>query len=192
MRPPSGIDENRASDAAATLVILTRVEGLLCDEVGGPAHVPRDALRILAACGVPLVFVTDASAQDVIEFQRELRLRAPFICERGAALHLPPDQPADPVSDEGEVFRFVPPDVTTAVTCLRGLLTARRRTDVLMVGLGCDHRDCDLLAAVDIPIVVREQSGDQASLLRRFPDAYVTRATGIDGWSEALLGSPLQ
>jgi len=186
-------EDHPASPTAGTLVILTRVEGLLCDRAGCRCLVPRDALRILGACGVPLVFVSNSPAQDVLQLQRDVGVTGPFICEQGAALHLPSEMDHGLVSGEGmwEVFRFTPPGVTTAVVFLRELITARRGREVLMVGLGCDYGDCDLLAAVDVPIVVREHR-DQGSLLRRFPGAYVTHATGLDGWSEALLGSPLQ
>jgi predicted mannosyl-3-phosphoglycerate phosphatase (HAD superfamily) len=176
------------------LVILTRVEGLLQSDADSSCEVPRDALRILGACGVPLIFVSDSPAHEVRQLQHELGVMAPFICRRGAALHMAPDGDDDCVAGERtlNVFEFSPPDMATAVMCLRGLLAARHRRDVLMVGLGCDRGDCDLLAAVDIPIVVRHGDRDQAALLRHLPNAYVTRSAGMAGWSEALLGSPLQ
>jgi hypothetical protein len=149
---------------------------------------------MLAACEVPLVFVSDAVSQDVRQLQCELGVFAPFICGRGAELHIPRDtEPGVGADDHGwEQHRFTPPAVPTAVAWLREVLSARRGSDVLMVGLGCQADDYGLLAAVDIPIVVRQDDADQAALLRLLPNVYITRSTGGAGWSEALLGSPLQ
>ena len=46
-----------------------------------------------------------------------------------------------------------------------------------------------LLAAVAVPVIVRNDLYDQVRLLRRVPGAYLTAATGTAGWSEAVLGS---
>ena len=100
-------------DASGILVVLTRVEGLLHAEGDCSCEVPHDALRTLAACGVPLVFVSESPAHVVRQLQNELGVTAPFICGRGAALHVPSDAP-DGLS--GEVFQFDPPDVMAAVT----------------------------------------------------------------------------
>jgi len=181
------------SDTPGTLVILTRVEGLLRAGAARPCDVPQRTLRVLAACQVPLVFVSDSPAQDVRQLQRELGVTAPFICERGAALLVPPDDDGDGLrARPWAQHRFVPPDMAAAVTVLREILTVRRGRDILMVGLGCAVSDYGFLAAVDIPIVVRQHDADQASLLHRLPNVYVTRSAGAVGWSEALLGSPLQ
>jgi hypothetical protein len=45
-----------------------------------------------------------------------------------------------------------------------------------------------MLRHVDVPVLIRNPSFDQRRLRLQFPDAYVTASTGIDGWSEALLG----
>ena len=59
----------------------------------------------------------------------------------------------------------------------------------MAVAVGGDWCDGTLLAAADIPIVIRDDSNDQRSLLRYVPGASVTTATGLAGWCEALFGS---
>ena len=70
------------------------------------------------------------------------------------------------------------------------LFLARGHDKILTVGLGCDTSDSAMLAAVDIPIVVRDQRLDQSALLRYVPGAYLTTATGAAGWLEAVVGPP--
>ena len=68
------------------------------------------------------------------------------------------------------------------------MFLARGYDPLLTVGIGCDLPDYDLLAAVDVPIVVRDQCSTPPELLRELPGVYVTSATGTAGWSEAVLG----
>jgi hypothetical protein len=60
---------------------------------------------------------------------------------------------------------------------------------MLTVALGWDDRDSSMLAAVDIPIVVRIGHRNQEPLLRYLPGAFVTSATGTAGWLEAIVGA---
>ena len=118
---------------------------------------------------------------------------APFVSDGGAALHVPCSY-FDNVERTGagagawEVFRFNPPDRAGAVNLLCDLLVAMGYGDPLTIGVGCDLDDYGVLAAVDVPVIVRDPVTPQKELLRHVPGAYVTNATGIEGWSEALIG----
>jgi predicted mannosyl-3-phosphoglycerate phosphatase (HAD superfamily) len=183
---------------SGSLVIFTRVEGLLRErtheasaEAGGP-------LRFLATQGVPLVLVSAWSAADVRQLQQEFAFDQPFICEAGAALHVPRTWLGEPASanpavediTRWEVFRFSPPSVSAAVRLVSAMFLARGLDPLLTVGIGCDVADYPLLTAVDIPVVVRDGYGRQRELVHQLPGVYVTAATGTAGWSEAVLGGP--
>ena len=190
------------STASGTLVIFTRVDGLLRRRGVAPAardRVPcelsRDALHALISTRVPLVLVSDSGAGDVRQMQHELGLTQPFIASGGAALHIPPEyfSPLDDVpAHDGpwEVFSFDAAGPAAAMRLLGALFLARGHDKILTVGLGCDTSDSAMLAAVDIPIVVRDQRLDQSALLRYVPGAYLTTATGAAGWLEAVVGPP--
>ena len=155
-------------------------------------------MRFLAGQGVPVVLVSAWDASALRHLQREVAFTQPFICENGAALHIPAawlDEPASAASsveqETGwEIFRFSPPSVGAAFELVSAMFLARGYDPLLTVGIGCDLVDYTLLTAVDIPIVVRGRYGSQPDLLRQLPTAYVTSATGSAGWSEAVLGSP--
>ena len=131
--------------------------------------------------------------------QREVAFQQPFICQDGAALHVPRtwlvESPAGTVgSDEEdeetawEVFRFSPPSVSAAFKLVTAMFLARGHDPLLTVGIGCDLADYALLTVVDIPIVVRTPSAHQPDLIRQLPGVYVTSTSGAAGWSEAVLG----
>lgn len=181
--------------ASGTLVIFTRVDGLLRQRAAARCELSRDALTALISTRVPLVLVSDSGAADVRQMQRELGLMQPFISSRGAALHIPPDYftqlddvPAP--DEEWERFSFDAVSPAAAMRLLGALFLARGHDKILTVGLGCDTSDTAMLAAVDIPIVVRDQRLDQSALLRYVPGAYLTTATGAAGWLEAVVGPP--
>ena len=166
---------------SGTLVIFSRVEGLLRDRTHA----------------VPIVLVSAWDAAEIRRLQHEFAFHQPFICEDGAALHVPrswlnqPDEASRCVNDgtaEWEVFRFSPPSVGAAFELVNAMFRARGYDPLLTVGVGCDVADYNLLTVVDVPIVVRDGSSRQPELLRRLPGAYVTASTGPAGWSEALLG----
>ena len=181
---------------SGALVIFTRVEGLLRERTHGPCAAAGDPLRFLSCQGVPLVLVSAWEAPVIRQLQCEFGLSQPFICEEGAALHVPQPRlgtlPADRSrghdETEWEVFRFDPPSISAAVHLASGLFLARGYDPLLTIGIGCSLSDYTLLSAVDIPIVIREH-GCQPELLRHLPGVYVTSATGIAGWSEAVLGT---
>jgi predicted mannosyl-3-phosphoglycerate phosphatase (HAD superfamily) len=183
------------SCASGTLVIFTRVDGLLRERATAPCDLSRDALTALISTRVPLVLVSDADAPDIRDIQRELGLLQPFISRSGAALHIPPEYFTHlddmPVHDGGwELFSFDTVGPAAAMRLLGALFLARGHDKILTVGLGCDASDCSMLAAVDIPIVVRDHRHDQSALLRHVPGAYLTTATGAAGWLEAVVGPP--
>ena len=189
--------QDSATCRSARLVIVTRVDGLIHEQAAGVSCVPTNVLGVLTTGDVPLIFVSESMATDVRDLQQQLDLTAPFICEKGAALYIPPAYFGDRLAgreggrDRWEVFRFNPADTAAAIRLLCGLFAARGE-QVLTVGLGCDHTDYPLLTAVDVPIVVRDDHRDQESLLRGVPGAYLTSASGAAGWSEALIGAPSQ
>jgi predicted mannosyl-3-phosphoglycerate phosphatase (HAD superfamily) len=179
--------------ASGTLVIFTRVDGLLRQRAASPCELSRDALDALISTRVPLVLVSDSGAADMRQMQRELGLMQPFISSGGAALHIPPEyfSPPDDVAapdDPWEMFSFDTLGPAAAMRLLGALFLARGHDKILTVGLGCDTSDSAMLAAVDIPIVVRDQRLDQSALLRYVPGAYLTTATGAAGWLEAVVG----
>jgi len=156
---------------------------------------PLHAAAELCSWGVRLVCVTTSSAAYVQKVQRELDIVEPFICEGGATLYVPSMylrtiDAADTHSEcDWDVFRFNPPDRAAAVTLVRDLFVAQGWDDPVTIGIGCDCDDYGVLTVVDIPIVVRDGVKDQSMLLRHVPGAYVTTASGPEGWSEALIGT---
>jgi len=184
---------DRFDSCPGALVIFTRVEGLLRQRATVACEVSRDAFDALLSARVPVVLVSDASATEVQQFQHELGLVQPFICGRGAALYIPAEyfNEADELkhgTDPWEVFSFEPADPAAAIRLLSALFVARGHDKILSVGLGCESADGTMLAAVDVPIVVRDQHHDQKPLLQYVPGAYLTSATGAAGWVEAVIG----
>lgn len=184
-----------AEHTTGMLVIFTRVEGLLrrCDSSQG--EVTREALASLHSARVPLVLVSDSPASEVKQLQSELGLVQPFVCDRGAALYIPAEYFSDGgegTPDTWEVFSFAQADPAAAIRLLAALFVARGHGKILSVGLGCECGDGAMLAAVDVPIVVRDHQVDQRPLLQYVPGAYVTTATGAAGWLEAVLGPALR
>ena len=183
------------SGGTGTLVIFTRVEGLLRQRATASCDLSRAAREALLSAQVPLVLVSDSSATEVQQFQREIELVQPFICGHGAALYIPAayfSETDEPEAEPWEVFSFDPPDTAAAIRLLSALFVARGHDKILSVGLGSDCGDGTMLAAVDVPIVVRDQHRDQQPLLQYVPGAYLTTATGAAGWLEAVIGPSLR
>jgi hypothetical protein len=195
LNSPPPDDHGRKS---GSLVVFTRLEGLLREHGGRTFVEEGDPLRFLATQGVPLVLVSAWDPSVVRQLQREVSFTQPFICREGAELHVPAEWLHEPVSapcsveldTAWEVFRFSPPSIGAAFELVSAIFLARGHAPLLTVGIGCDLADYNLLTAVDVPIVVRGRNGTQPELLRQLPAAYVTSATGTAGWSEAVLGSP--
>lgn len=180
--------------ASTSLVVLTDLDGTLCDPRTHSCDGARDALALLADRGIPVVLISDRTTGELMSLQRDLCLLHPFVCE-GAALYVPRgyflglSRLGEP-SGRWDVVRFRPPcDGGDAIRLLISLYRACSAGSVVIVGLGDDWTDRDMLCEVDVPVIVRNHAVDQAGLVRRMPTAYVTNAAGPAGWSEAILGS---
>ena len=57
----AGAEHGGHPSASGTLVIFTRVEGLLCQRTGALCEMPPDALTALVAARVPLVLVSESA-----------------------------------------------------------------------------------------------------------------------------------
>ena len=186
----------RGNCETGSLVIFTRVEGLLRERTPAASDAACDPLRFLANRDIPLILVSGWGETAILELLNEFSLKQPFICLDGAALHVPRTWLAEPAVataprddvEAWEVFRFSPPSVGAAFQLVSAMFLARGYDPLLTVGIGCDLADYSLLTAVDIPIVVRNHSPCQSELLRQLPGVYVTTAAGTAGWSEAVLG----
>ena len=180
-----------------SLVIFTACDGplrasdgtLLCDAA-------RRVVDLLRSSAVPVVFITDQPAAEMIRLQQELDVHHPFIAEGGARLYVPRGYFADvldTVADDESGWQVLRlhthgGDVGDAVRLLMALY--RFGDDpVLFVGLGEDWKHRALLRAVDVPVIVRNDGVDQMRLVRSIPEAYVTMAAGAEGWSEAIIGA---
>jgi hypothetical protein len=175
------------------LVLFTAIEGILQPVGSDSCADARAAFDLLTDRGVPVVLMSHGDAAAVKALQRNLGLRGPFICDGGASLYIPRGyfEELDGLSsgdDEWEVFEFRVRDPTCAVRLLTSLFAVRDE-EVFTIGFGCAWADRMLLAAVTVPVIVRNDLYDQVRLLRRVPGAYLTAATGPAGWSEAVLGS---
>jgi predicted mannosyl-3-phosphoglycerate phosphatase (HAD superfamily) len=152
----------------------------------------RPAFNALARCETHVVLCAAGKADEVIAVQRVLGIRQPFICRRGAAVHIPRGffcvAPTDGGAEaEWEVIDFGAPRLAHAVGLVAALYRAAG-TRPLIVGIGEEWRDRALLREVDAPVVVRNSAIDQTRLVGNIPSAYVTEAEGPDGWIEAILG----
>ena len=118
----------------------------------------------------------------------------PCISSNGRMLHIPRgyfgcagEELGLRAAGEWDVLEFTPPSTEDALDALRAICQAGGDSP-LLVGVGASWPDHALLRSVDIPILVRSTLVDQTQLRNRFPDAYLTVASGPAGWSEAILG----
>ena len=155
------------------------------------SQLPRRAVDLLANSGVRLVLVSASAATDVHRVQRHLHIAEPFVCDGGAAVHVPctcfwnlqaHDAGNDGCESFGSTLRTGRPRSILCATC------SSLSHDVVTIGIGCDLDDYGVLSSVDVPVVVRDPLKNQRELLRHVAGAYLTNATGIEGWSEALVG----
>ena len=175
----------------STVVVFVRLGSLRTDPSHNLCQLPRRAVDLLRSWGARLILVSASTADYVRQVQRELQINEAFVCDRGAALYVPNSYFRDRdrhVTGEWEIFRFNPPDKSATVNLVRDLFLGLGSRDVLTIGVGCDFDDYGVLAAVEVPVVVRDVVKDQSGLLRYVPGAYLTNATGEDGWAEALVG----
>ena len=152
------------------------------------------AVRTLVSRGIPVVLASADPATSVRPIQSILGLDAPFISAGGAELHVPRGyfenvHGLGPRSADANVIAFGTrtgsPEFTRAIQLLLGLFW--NHGDKGMV-VGVSDRESTLLAAADIPILVRNPDIDQVPLRKSLPDAYYTSATGSAGWAEGILG----
>jgi predicted mannosyl-3-phosphoglycerate phosphatase (HAD superfamily) len=179
--------------AAASLVIFTAVDGLLCDAETHWTREARAALTMLAQRDIPLVFVSSRPASELLALQGELNVRYPFVAGGGASLHIPaayfPELTRIGAQrHDWNVVEFKVPEAGHAIRLLMSLYRLCS-DDVVIVALADTAPHRVLLHAADVPVIVRNNNADQQALLREMPSAYLTTAVGPAGWSEAILGS---
>src|SRR5688572_3104438 len=179
----------------STVVVFVRVGSPRTKRSHSLCQLPRRAVDLLRSWGARVILVSGSTADYVRQVQRELQITEPFVCDGGAALYVPNSYFRDRDRDrnrhvpgEWEIFNFNPPDKSAMVNLVRDLFLGLGSRDVLTIGIGCDFDDYGVLAAVEVPVVVRDVVKDQSGLLRYVPGAYLTNATGLDGWAEALIG----
>jgi predicted mannosyl-3-phosphoglycerate phosphatase (HAD superfamily) len=175
---------------SASVVVIADV-GRLLRHPGTLAEV-RPAFAELTRCETHVVLCSEQEGHEIEALQKELGVRYPFICRRGAALHIPRGffcgLPADgPAGADWEIIDFGTPRLGHAVRLITTLYRAAGVAPVI-IGIGEDWRDRALLREVDTPIVVRNSAFDQSRLVQNVPGAYVTEAEGPQGWTEAILG----
>jgi predicted mannosyl-3-phosphoglycerate phosphatase (HAD superfamily) len=186
-------DAAKSPCAAASLVIFTAIDGLLCDADTHSTPETRAALKMLAQRDVPLVFTSSRPAAEMLALQSELNIRYPFVAGGGASLHIPagyfPEVTRIGAHRDGwNVIEFKVPEAGHAIRLLMSLY--RLCSDgVVIVALADTAQHRVLLHGADVPVIVRTNNADQQALLREMPSAYLTTAVGPAGWSEAILGS---
>lgn len=190
---PDGERVHPGSGPSTSIVVFTAIDGILRHPDTGSPGEARVALDLLCARGIPVVLMSHGEPGAVIDVQQALALVQPFIAEGGAVLYIPRGyfEELDGLTsgdETWEIFDFGVRDPLRALRLLVSLFSVRGE-DILTIGFGSDWADRALLSGVDVPIVVRQDEADQSRLLRRFPDAYLTMASGPAGWSEAVLGS---
>jgi predicted mannosyl-3-phosphoglycerate phosphatase (HAD superfamily) len=175
-----------------SMLVLTSVDGVLCDTRHGSCVPARHALAVLTDRGIPVILTSHHSPDQLIHLQRELGLREPFIAESGRTMYVPrgyfthlPNLAEG--TDDWQIVEFTPPSVAEAVELLMWLYRVSGDSP-LLVGVGSSWDDRLLLREVDVPVVIRNPTVDQRQLRIHFPDAYVTAAPGPGGLREAMLG----
>jgi predicted mannosyl-3-phosphoglycerate phosphatase (HAD superfamily) len=181
------------TSTSPSLVVFTSVDGAIRHGAEGTCAGVRPALDLLGSQGIPVVLASQHPAAELMALQKGLGQAHPFVCDGGARMYVPNGYFADlqDLWPHDETWHEVPlgaPDIGRAVRLLVSLFQVSG-ADILTVGLGCTWSDRLLLDAVNVPIIVRNDTPDQARLRRRIPGAYVTTAMGPAGWQEAILGS---
>ena len=177
------------------MVILTCVDGALCESAGETCAAARDAVAHVVARKIQVILASYHSPSELMTVQDQLRLDGPLIARNGRALCIPTGyfarQPGLSTPVGGwKVMEFGPPAMEGAVEMLMWLYRASGDSP-LLVGVGASWDDHWLLRHVDVPVIVKNSGVDQRKLRAHFPDAYTTSSTGVMGWREATLGSSL-
>ena len=189
--------------AASSMIVVTGVDGVLRCAQTGSCRDALEALRWLATYDVPVVMTARGPAADIVRFQAEVGLRHPFIADGGAALFVPQHYFA-PMRVRGvQLSGWERIDITAgagdirpALELLLSFFRAAADGDLLVVGCAGNRHDAAVLELADVQVVVRpspppttqDDDADHELLLRSWPSAYLTTASGPRGWSEAILG----
>jgi hypothetical protein len=169
---PDTIVPSPAASPEIALVIFSAADFLWRDDGQGPVAEALEPIQWLLTHDIPLVLVSSRPAADVLEFQREVGLRHPFVCGGGTRLFVPdgyfPDlaQLGTPC-DGWNVVEFSPHDACAAVWLLTSLYRFCA-SEVVFVGL---TGDCH-----------------QATQLSSLPGECLNTTHGAEAWSEAILG----
>jgi mannosyl-3-phosphoglycerate phosphatase family protein len=120
----------------SSVVIFTAVDGALRNSDSRSLVEARGAVAGLGLDEVPVVLCGVQTAAELRWLQRELGVRQPFICESGAALHVPRGYFADlpnlgEVTDDWEIIEFGPPHAEVDAVLRRTAATL----EVPIVGL---------------------------------------------------------
>src|SRR5262245_50771355 len=159
-----------AITSSGGLVILTDLDGVLCDPDSSSLAGARDALEVLGVRNVPVVLCSERSAAELICLQRMLDIRAPFICESGGAVYIPRDYFVEPIGGgndaDWEVIEFGAPyaEVSAAL---------RRTAASLQIPLlHLDVREADQLS----PALGRSLFGAEGSRARQYDAGFLIPA----------------
>lgn len=72
-------------------IIFTDLDGTLLDHYTYSFDVASEALKLIKAMKIPLIIVTSKTASEVIELQKKLKIKEPFVVENGGGLYIPND-----------------------------------------------------------------------------------------------------
>jgi predicted mannosyl-3-phosphoglycerate phosphatase (HAD superfamily) len=193
---PHDLRAELATPPTCPMVVVTDIDGTLRDP-RTQSVAPADlALSTLAAHGVPVVLVGTGPAAPIVDLQHDLGIVQPFICGEHYDIHIPTGYFAHSslprlTTNTWEVIEMGPCESQSrAIRLLRSLYRSWNDR-VMLIGLGDDWSDRFLLLEVDVPIIVRNDELDQAPLIARVPQAFLTRDAGPAGWAEAILGSTI-
>lgn len=100
------------------LVVITDLDGTLLDHTDYSARPARAALQRLREQGVPVIFNTSKTCDEVLRLRHDLDNTDPFVCENGSVIYLPK---ADGQGYNSEVLGI------TYVEILKALHTLRKR-----------------------------------------------------------------
>ncbi len=180
-----------------SLVIFTAVDGVVdTSATGASTDTAQHVVHLLCNLAVPIIFVTERPAIEMLRLQRQLGIHHPFIAGGGAQLYVPRDYfpgllETEADAEPGWKTMLLPARNGDPGDAVRFLMALYRFNgdSVLFVGLGEDWKHRALLRAVDVSVIVRNDGIDQVRLLRSIPDAYLTAAAGAEGGAEAILGA---
>ncbi|WP_036534846.1 HAD-IIB family hydrolase [Oceanobacter kriegii] len=77
------------SKPAISLVVMTDLDGTLLDHYNYSTRAARPALKQLKALGVPVLFNTSKTCEEVAGLRHDLDNLDPFVCENGSVIHIP-------------------------------------------------------------------------------------------------------